>query len=98
MNRPRQLALAMALAESFVEDNRGQSNSATKAVGLVVGLTVGGLVAAFLIPVAISEIVGVDTSSWGSGASSIWDIMDLIIVLALFLFFIGVALAAADSL
>lgn len=76
--------------------DRGQV-SAQRAVGLVVALTVGGLVAAFLLPVAISEIVGVETSSWGSGASSLWDIMDLIIVLAVFLFFIGVALAASNN-
>jgi len=87
-----------ALAESrsgtsLTGDNRAQmSTGADKAVNLVVGLMVGGLVAAFLLPVAINEIVGVDTSSWGSGASSIWNIMDLIIVLAVFLFFIGIAL------
>jgi len=79
-------------------DNRAQtSNSAMKAVSLVVGLTVGGIVAAFLLPIAIDELVGVDTSSWSSGASSLWAIMDVIVVLALFLFFIGVALAAANK-
>lgn len=78
-------------------DDRGQV-SAQRAVSLVVALTVGGLVGAFLLPVAINEIVGVDTSSWGSGASSLWDIMDLVIVLAAFLFFIGVALAASNKI
>jgi len=77
-------------------DNRAQTgNKAMKAVSLVVGLTVGGIVAAFLLPIAIDELVGVDTTSWSSGASSLWDIMDVIVVLALFLFFIGVALSAA---
>jgi succinate dehydrogenase hydrophobic anchor subunit len=75
---------------------RGQV-SAQRAVGLVVALMVGGLVAAFLLPVAINELVAVDTSSWGSGASSIWDIMDLIVVLAVFLFFIGIALSASNK-
>lgn len=78
---------------SLAGDNRGQmASGADKAVNLVVGLMVGGLVAAFLLPVAIDEIVSVDTSSWGSGASSLWNIMDVIIVLAVFLFFIGIAL------
>jgi len=72
------------------------SNKATRAVGLVVGLMVAGIVAAFLVPVAIDEIVGVDTSSWGSGASSLWSILDLIIVLAVFLFLIGLALNSAS--
>lgn len=89
-------AKRMAFSNGKQMHNRGQV-SASRAVGLVVALTVGGLVAAFLLPVAIDEIVAVDTSSWGSGATSLWDIMDLIIVLAAFLFFIGVALAASNK-
>lgn len=81
--------------KALATDNRG-AVSAHEAVGLVVALMVGGLVAAFLLPVAINEIVSVSTTSWGSGASSLWDVMDLIIVLAVFLFFIGVALAASN--
>lgn len=78
--------------QSFGEDSRAQSGMANRAVEIVVGLTVGGLVAAFLLPIAIDEIVAVDTSSWGSGASSLWDILDVIVVLAVFLFFISIAL------
>lgn len=62
-------------------------------INLIVALTVGGLIAAFLLPVAIDEIVGVDTSNWSSGAQSVWDILDLIIVIGLLLFMIGLALA-----
>lgn len=87
----------MAFGKHSKTDERGQV-SAQRAVGLVVALTVGGLVGAFLLPVAIDEIVAVDTSSWGSGATSLWDIMDLIIVLAAFLFFIGVALSASNKI
>lgn len=85
-----------SLARSLMEDDRAQMGAANTAVNLVVALMVAGLVAAFLLPVAVDEIVNVDTSSWGSGASSLWDVMDLIIVLAVFLFFIGVALAASN--
>jgi len=78
-------------------DNRAQvGGSAMRAVGLVVGLTVGGIVAAFLLPIAIDELVAVDTTNWSGGASSLWDIMDVIVVLALFLFFIAVAMGAAN--
>lgn len=77
--------------------DRGQvTGQAMMAVGLVVALTVGAIVAAFLLPIGINEIVGVDTTSWSSGADSLWNIMDVIIVLALFLFFTGVALASAQ--
>jgi hypothetical protein len=78
---------------SLANDNRGQvAGGAQRAVNIVVGLMVGGLIAAFLLPVAIDEIVAVDTTNWGSGASSLWDVLDLIVVLAVFLFFIGIAL------
>jgi len=80
-------------------DNRAQTtNSAMRAVSLVVGLTVGGIVAAFLLPIAIDELVAVDTSAWSGGADSLWGIMDVVVVLALFLFFINVALGAANKL
>lgn len=84
-------AMADQTMQQLGSANRGQM--ASNAVNLVVALMVGGLVAAFLLPVAVNEIVSVDTSSWGSGASSLWDIMDLIIVLAAFLFFIGLAVS-----
>lgn len=89
----RQKELAKNAAQKLTEDDRAQAGGGAKtAVNLVVGLMVGGIVAAFLLPVAINEIVGVDTSSWSGGASSLWDILDIIIVLAVFLFFIGLAL------
>ena len=81
-------------------NRRGQTtmNMATRTVGLIVALTVGGLVAAFLLPIAIGELVAIDTSAWGSGAQSLWDILDLAIVLGVFIGFIGVALGAAGRL
>jgi hypothetical protein len=75
------------LAKSMMDD-RAQAG---QAVNVVVSLMVSGLVAAFLLPVAIEEIVTVDTTNWGSGASSLWEIMDLIIVLGAFLFMITLA-------
>lgn len=85
----KQKQMAEALVGGVVADDRAQG----RGVNLVVTLTVAGIVAAFLLPVAINEIVAVDTTSWSSGASSLWDILDLIVVLAIFLFMIGLALA-----
>lgn len=80
-----------------VMDNRGQvASGAMQAVSLVVALMVAALVAAFLLPIGITEIVSVETTDWGEGASAMWEILDVIIVLAVFLFFIGVALSAAN--
>jgi len=84
---------ASALVSAFMSDNSGQMQGG---INLVVTLTVAALVAAFLIPVAIDQLVSVDTTSWGSGASSLWEILDLIVVLAIFLFMIGLAVARSE--
>lgn len=85
----------------LLADDRAQMGNvgrvARVAISLVVALTVGALVAAFLLPVGINEIVGVDTSNWSTGAQSMWNILDVIIVLAVMLFFFGIALAATDA-
>jgi hypothetical protein len=75
-----------------------QFNPASKAVDVIVSLTVAGLTAAFLIPVAISEIVAVDVSAWGAGASSLWNIMDMAIVLGVFVMLVGIAVASTERL
>jgi len=81
-------------------DARGEraqmTNTAMNVVSLVVALTVGAIIAAFLLPIGIDELVTVDTSSWSDGATALWVILDVIVVLAVFLFFIAVALSAAD--
>lgn len=81
--------------EPLSMDNRGQTG-ASKAVNLVVALVVGGLMAAFLLPIAIDEIATVDTSSWDSGAASLWNILPVIVVLAIFLFFVGMAVSRSS--
>jgi small-conductance mechanosensitive channel len=78
-------------AGGLLADNKAAAD-ASRAVEIVVALVVGGLMAAFLLPIAIDEIVAVDTSSWTNGASSLWDILPVMIVLAIFLFFVGLAL------
>lgn len=93
-----QKRMAKREAVKFLNGNRGQvSGSAMRVVSLVVALTVGAIVAAFLLPIGVDELVAVDTSSWSSGADALWGILDVIIVLALFLFFIAVALNAAEN-
>lgn len=71
---------------------------ASGAVNLVVALVVGGLMAAFLLPIAINEISGVETTDWSDGAAALWNILPVMIVLAVFLFFVGVALRRTGRL
>lgn len=76
------------------KDTRAQMGTgADEATSLIVGLVVSGLMAAYLLPMVIEEIVDVDTSSWGSGAADIWGLLDIMIVLSIFLFFVGLALS-----
>lgn len=88
-------AKAAKKAFSLTTDNRAQ---ASRGVEVVVGLMVAGIVGAFLLPIAIQELVAVDTTNWSSGAASLWGIMDVIVVLALFLFFIGIALKSTNRI
>jgi hypothetical protein len=80
----------MTRLEKFIQNSRAQSG-ADQAVNVVVGLVVAAITAAFLIPIGIEELVNVSTSSWSSGAASLWGILDVIIVLAVFLIMINMA-------
>ena len=84
--------------EGFVEQTDRAQMGASGAVNLVVALVVGGLMAAFLLPIAIDEIASVDTTSWDDGASALWGILPVMIVLAVFLFFTAVALQRSGRL
>ena len=75
---------------------RGQSG-AMAVVSLIVALTVGAIIAAYLLPLGVEEIANASLGEDASeGATSIWGILDVMIVLAVFLFFVSIALAAAD--
>lgn len=80
----------MTRLERFIQDSKAQSG-ADQAVNVVVGLVVAAITAAFLIPIGIEELVNVSTSNWSSGAASLWGILDVIIVLAVFLIMINMA-------
>lgn len=82
--------------DAFANDSRAQG--ANGAVNLVVALVVGGLMAAFLLPIVIDELATVDTTSWSDGAAALWGILPVMIVLAVFLFFVGVALKRSGRL
>jgi len=82
-----------AKRRAFSRANRAQmGGGANDATNLVVGLVVAGLMAAFLLPIAIEEIANVSTTGWSDGAASLWNVLPIMIVLAIFLFFTGLAL------
>ena len=81
----------------LMSDDRGQSG-AREATNVVVGLLVASLMSAYLLPMAINEIVAVDTSSWSTGAGELWALLPVIIVLGIFIFFVGLALNTGERM
>lgn len=63
-------------------------------IDLAVQLLVIGLLVAFLVPVAISEIVDANTTGWGTAETSLWDLLPLFLVFAAVLYVIGMAVQA----
>lgn len=63
------------------------------AIELVVGVLVGSLLAAYLLPIAIDALVDANTTNWGSDVTQLWDLLPLIIVLAIFLLFVAWAVS-----
>lgn len=61
----------------------------TEAIG---ALAVAGILGTFLLPIAVDQAVVVDTSSWTSGATSLWGILDLVVVFAMFLTIVAIGL------
>jgi hypothetical protein len=84
------------MIRQFVADNRAQ-NGADKAVNVVVSILVASLMAAYLLPMAINEIANVDTSSWTAGAAELWQLIPVMIVLSIFLFFTWMAVQRAGG-
>lgn len=78
-------------AEAILADDSGQMQAG---IELAVGVLVVGLLTSYLLPVAIDEIVAVDTSSWGSAETSLWDLLPIFFVLAIVLFIVGWAMDA----
>lgn len=62
-------------------------------VTLVVGLLIIGLLASVLLPEAINNTVDVDTTTWGSIETTLWDLLPMAYVLGVFLFVIALAVS-----
>lgn len=93
------LKTARERVEQLRTDSRAQSGGAAgQAANVVVSIMVASLMAAYLLPMAINEIAGVDTSSWTGGAAELWAIIPVMIVLAMFIFFVNMALNTGDGL
>lgn len=73
----------------MLNDTRAQGSFMKKGVDIAVGLLVVGILTAYLLPIAIDELVGVDTSSWGSAEKQLFDLLPIFFVLGVLLFVIA---------
>jgi len=87
-----QMGRAMASSD---DDMKADTRGAIRIKNVVmasIALGIGALVAAFVVPVGLDEIVNVSNSNYSSGAQSLWDNMDLFVTLGVLGIFIGVML------
>jgi len=75
------------------ESDRGQT-SIKNGIMIPIAIGVGALVAAFVVPVGLNELVNVSTTNYSSGAASLWNNLDLFVSLAILGLFIGYMLDA----
>lgn len=64
------------------------SDRMQKGMEVVMTIFTVGLLIAFLIPIAVDEILAVDTSSWSSNTVLIWELQPVFMVLGVLLFLI----------
>lgn len=80
-------SMGMQTGRSLRASNRGVS--IRQGIMVPIGLGVAALVAAFVVPVGLDEIVNVSNSNYSSGAQSLWNNLDLFVTLAVLGVFIG---------
>jgi hypothetical protein len=70
--------------ESFEKDPRGSLE-----VNTIISLVIGLIVLAIMLPVALNEIMGVDTTTWDSSVAAVWDLLPILAVLAGLVMIVG---------
>lgn len=76
--------------------SEGQGQAAA-AASTVTNVFVAALMSAFLLPLVIDEVMAVDVTSWTGGSAQLWDILPVMIVLAVFIYFTHEAINTGGS-
>ncbi|MFP4017837.1 MAG: hypothetical protein ACOCT9_00995 [archaeon] len=66
-----------------------QNSMMDRGIDIAVAVLVVGLLTAYLLPIAITELVGVDTGEWGEAEAQLFELLPLFFVLAIVLFVIN---------
>lgn len=75
---------------TLAPDSRA-SSMIESGVDIAVGILVVGLLAAYLLPIALNELNSVDTSSWGNAEAQLFGLLGIFFVLAIVLFVVNKA-------
>lgn len=70
--------------ESFEKDPCGSLE-----VNAIISLVIGLIVLAIMLPVALNEIMGVDTTTWDSSVAAVWNLLPILAVLAGLVMIVG---------
>jgi len=79
--------------EAFRDDQKAEVGKMMGgAIMVIVALVIISILGAALLPSAITTIIGTNTSTWDTGAVSMWSAITIFIVLVFLLIFVALAL------
>lgn len=48
----------------------------------VVGITIGGLMLAFMFPIALTQLMDVNTTGWDGAVAGLWSVLPILLIVA----------------
>lgn len=60
-------------------------------VGNIISLVIGLIVLAIMLPVALTELMNVNTSGWDTSVAAVWDLLPILAVLGGLVMIVGYA-------
>ena len=76
----------MRTIKEFEEAADGQLS-----VGNIISLVIGLIVLAIMLPVALTELMDVDTTGWATSVAAVWDLLPILAVLGGLVMIVGYA-------
>ena len=76
----------MRTIKEFEEAADGQLS-----VGNIISLVIGLIVLAIMLPVALTELMDVDTTGWNASVAAVWDLLPILAVLGGLVMIVGYA-------
>lgn len=94
-DRLKRMKRAFTTGSQLAQDERAVSTRAIKAAIVIpIALAIGALVAGIVVPIGLDELTGANTSNYSSGAATLWDNLDLFVILAVLGYFVAMMFMA----